>query len=629
MNNLVGSSFCNFLKCDSSLNLTDYSAFLKFPSKDCITFKWTTLVISGPPSTRESSILQLLLNECPDTVDPDLERENIGKIVTNLMQVEEPKKCMWKRMNNDSLRALGEEERNNSRSPHPHLVHLIDSRGHAAFLKIAPGLLHYNPVNIFTLKLNEKLDDESVKFYYTYKINKEHFSEPKERQLTHLQHLEASFRSLLCISPPDMRITISPELPHFILVQEILQDSSDENNDLLRSNNLILQSRLIYRFESVTKKHKETRDKDIIFPITRSDNTMAINIRRKICKSFVEATFPYKWFRFLLQLYQLQSKNLINKSECLDIGRTLDMDPVDIEAALIYFHNLTIFLYFPKVLPDIVFLHSQLIFDKLAELISITIPNAYEHLDEEVCIRNPIPDGSHKQLLTAGTFESRILECFPDFPPRFTAESFLKVMEHLHVLEKLPLPKALYFLPLALPTTPHPNAFTKRFEVYVDPLVLTWNIEPLHQGILHELVIHLLKHDKSPKFCLPKLNAEECQYRNVIRLRCLDQGGSILLVDSIYWLEIYYFGKLDNCPGLRSAILEEICKLEKKYHIKQKVEECFICRLEHKEVKATNKHLCYVNVCNTVTCENEMTVGDLDPFLQLPWFKKTDQNIQG
>ena len=41
-----------------------------------------------------------------------------------------------------------------------HWIYCVDSGGQVAFLDIAPALLHYNLVNILTLKLNKKLNDK-------------------------------------------------------------------------------------------------------------------------------------------------------------------------------------------------------------------------------------------------------------------------------------------------------------------------------------------------------------------------------------------------------------------------------------------------------------------------------------
>ena len=96
------------------------------------------------------------------------------------------------------------------------------------------------------------------------------------------------------------------------------------------------------------------------------------------------------------------------QSKCLEIGVPLKMDVSDIKAALKHYHDLTIFLYFHKVLPNIVFLHPQPLFDKLSELISTSFADAVDHLEEECDIN--LPPGAHKQLKNEGTFEKRLLE---------------------------------------------------------------------------------------------------------------------------------------------------------------------------------------------------------------------------
>ena len=83
-----------------------------------------------------------------------------------------------------------------------HWIHCIDSGGQAAFLDISPALLRYNPVSILTQKLNEKLDDQP-KFYFSFKDQQ--IGIPVERQITNLQLLESSFRSLASIDQPDLR----------------------------------------------------------------------------------------------------------------------------------------------------------------------------------------------------------------------------------------------------------------------------------------------------------------------------------------------------------------------------------------------------------------------------------------
>ena len=71
---------------------------------------------------------------------------------------------------------------------------------------------------------------------------------------------------------------------------------------------------------------------------------------------------------------------VVSKKQCLRIGKAILMEQKDVEAALMYYHNLTVFLYFPKVLPNMVFLHPQPLFDTLSELISTSLVDSVDHL---------------------------------------------------------------------------------------------------------------------------------------------------------------------------------------------------------------------------------------------------------
>ena len=126
------------------------------------------------------------------------------------------------------------------------------------------------------------------------------------------------------------------------------------------------------------------------------------------------------------------------------------------------------------------------------------------------------------------------------------------------------------------------------FRQNVDPLVLTWEMKPLPQGILPGLVVNLLSRKWSPLF---DLNSDTMiKYRNAISLMCVKQGGVLLLIDAIYWLEIYYSGRPSWCPVIRSAIYEAINLVVKKFHYKPILlvpQERFHCTIH-----STTDHLC-------------------------------------
>ena len=232
-----------------------------------------------------------------------------------------------------------------------HWIYAVDSGGQAAFLDIAPLLLRYNSVNILTHKLNEKLEGIS-KFFYS--VKGEVIGIPVERQITNLQLIEASFRSLTSVNPPNIPgIPCSSKKP-FSLVLGTFYDKIRESGESLDEKNSKLYSTLKQYGEALIL-HLFC-GKEVIFPVNTiakglNRQTIAEEIRRKICQSYIEAEIPVRWFLFQLDLeeYQMTSNNsMVSKSECIGIGSTLEMDKGDVNAALLYYHDLTIYLFFLK-----------------------------------------------------------------------------------------------------------------------------------------------------------------------------------------------------------------------------------------------------------------------------------------
>ena len=503
-----------------------------------------------------------------------------------------------------------------------HWIYVIDSGGQAAFLDIAPALLHYNPVNILTLKLNEKLEDQP-KFYFS--VRGKQIGEPVERQMTHLQLLEASFRSLSSVNPPNLHniySKFSHTEPHHIVLGTYY-DKISECSESLDDKDATLWSTL-KRFDEVRLNYREFREK-VIFPVNaigRGDNEikMANMIRRKICQFYIEAEIPVRWFLFRLdldQLHKTHNTTIISKSKCLEIGAPLKMDGNDVEAALKYYHDLTIFLYFHKVLPNVVFLHPQPLFDKLSELISISFADAVDHLEDE-CDIYP-PPGAHKQLKNEGTFEKRLLEsCLSQgFSAEFSIDDFLKLMEDVFIIGSLPQP-GKYFLPSVLPTATLSESSKAIFTSNTDPLILTWDMKSLPQGLFPALVVNLLNRKSSPQFDLDS-SSGNLQYRNAIHMQCIGLGGAVLLVDAIYWLEIYYTGPSNKCCVIRHSVKEGVKAVVEKFRYKLTLsipQECFHCTV-HK----TSDHLCRPNEDQkrVTCCNNIVLLADINQSRQAPW----------
>ena len=512
-----------------------------------------------------------------------------------------------------------------------HWIHCIDSGGQAAFLDIAPALLRYNPVNILTQKLNEKLDDQP-KFYFSFKGQQ--IGIPVERQITNLQLLESSFRSLASIDQPDLRkihVKFSHPKPSLLVLGTFFDKVMECVGESLEQKNTRLWSTL-KQFSDVRLNYCE-REKQIIFPLNTTargeyEKQIAKKIRTIVCQSYIEAEIPARWFLFQLELQDLQETTesmVVSKRECLKIGLTLKMNRRDVEAAFMFYHDLTIFLYFPDVLPDVVFLHPQPLFNKLSELISISFADAVAYLEEMNII---LPSNAHNQLKCEGIFMRELLDCLSEgFTPDFTADDFLKLMDNRFIIAPLP-EKGKFFLPSVLPTTSHLENIKGPFLKQLDSFALTWDMKPIPQGLFPALIVSLLKRHVSPQFDLhqpsqlDEIPEESMQFRNAIQLSCIGPGGSVLLVDSIYWLEIYYTGRSIKCSSLKQAVLECIGDIIMKFQYKPVLSiphERFLCLI----CPPPFNHLCRPDEDKVIVtcCRDSRLTADINPSRQLPWIQ--------
>ena len=513
-----------------------------------------------------------------------------------------------------------------------HWIYCVDSGGQAAFLDIAPAILRYSPVNILTQKLNEKLEDKA-KFFFSFKGQL--IGAPVEREITHLQLLESSFRSLASIDQPDLRqihVKFSHPEPSLLVLGTFFDKITECVGESLKEKNVRLWSTLS-QFRGVHENFCEAK-KEIIFPVNttargESEMEIAERIRTIVSRSYIEADIPARWFLFKLELENLQKitkSMVVNKRECFRIGLTLEMDQKDIEASLLYYHDLTIFLYFPAILPNVVFLHPQPLFNKLSEVISVSFADAGTYLEKMNII---VPRNAHLQLKSVGIFTRDLLDCFPDgFSLDFTADDFLKLMEDIFIVASLP-EKGKFFLPCVLPTTSNLENIRSSFTKDTDALVLTWDMKPIPQGIFPALVVNLVKRQKSPKFdlfCPPtseERSEELLQYRNAIQLFCLDLGGGVLLIDAICSVDVYYSGPSKKCSVIRTALLEGIGDVVKKFQYKPILslpQERFYCST----CASSTKHLCRPDVEQNILtcCRNPRLTANIDHLRQLPWIIK-------
>ena len=174
-----------------------------------------------------------------------------------------------------------------------HWIYAVDSGGQAAFLDIAPALLRYNSVNILTHKLNKKLEDVP-KFYFS--VEGERIGNPVERLITNLQLIEASFRSLTSVNPPNLPgIPCSIKEPLSLVLGTFYDKINDSGESLDEKNSKLLSTLKQYGDTLILHRFRGNK---VIFPVNTNARdklyrqAMAEEFLNEICQSYIEAEIP-------------------------------------------------------------------------------------------------------------------------------------------------------------------------------------------------------------------------------------------------------------------------------------------------------------------------------------------------
>ena len=131
-------------------------------------------------------------------------------------------------------------------------------------------------------------------------------------------------------------------------------------------------------------------------------------------------------------------------------------------------------------------------------------------------------------------------------------------------------------------------------------------------------VVALLNRKEPPFFTLECLTAQfPCQLRFAVKLRSKKPPGSLLLVDTMLWMEIYWTGRASECSMLRSVIMAAVfsCAKPLVYHPSAlKSNPAILCNQKHhRQRDMPSIHLALVDVSSDNVTVASCTIQDLEP----------------
>lgn len=385
-----------------------------------------------------------------------------------------------------------------SRSFHEaHWIHLLDSGGQPQFSDMLCIFNRGNSLYVIVMKITESLEDKPT---FTYSVNGTPLSVPKELTATNLQIIENFVRSVAASRSSIVKIgdrSISGK-PAFAIVATHCDKSKFKRliglKETIKEKNAELQSHL-KEFLDLFIYYKHDSNK-LIFPV---DNLCVLNrrdISAKIRERIMSRTdiigfsvqVPIRWYMFEIKMKEEaaatdSNHGMISLDSCYTIGIKLGMIRSDVDQCLVYLDSMTLCLYYPSILPRVVFTNSQFLIDSLSNIVRLSF------IDNEQSIL-PKGVGLSDEVLVAfkrdGVFDESLLDGLglTFVPDLFSKSDLLSLLQYLHLISPINSSIAThYFMPIVLPpqhTTQEKKDFWSKA---IDPLLITFSSKLVLQVI--------------------------------------------------------------------------------------------------------------------------------------------------
>ena len=219
--------------------------------------------------------------------------------------------------------------------------------------------------------------------------------------------------------------------------------------------------------------------------------------------------------------------------ECQILATRLKINNETLKAALNYLDELNILLYYPSLLPNLLFAEPQALVDKSSELVAFNYKLRCKQISEALTFE-------WKQFRDEGVVTLRMLEderfSHHYAPKLFTPSDLIKLFRGLLIFA--PLTTKKYFMPSLLPMIPAEEV--KRYcpppSSTITPLLVHFSNRCAPNGVYCALVVHLLS---VWKLLYRSGTSPACVSRNCICFRLPGKPATVSLIDSFSFFEVH------------------------------------------------------------------------------------------
>ena len=453
-----------------------------------------------------------------------------------------------------------------SRQPlRAHWMHYIDSGGQPQFLEVLAAFVRNISLLILLIKLSEELSaPPSVEYFSPDGKSHELGVFPLTNEQLLLQAAQLSLFHCSQISLPHVE-TRQSQMKTVIVgtfkdQENHCKETRGEKNCRLKQLLKPFQEYLIPRSKS-----------EIIFPVNaksagqgEKEDPVASELRGVIQKFAprLRMRFPLQWYFLEMELRKLGLK-IITKFKCWEIARKLEFESKEaLEAALQYLHEANLFLYYPDVLSNTVFIVPQVVISNITHLYEHHIdlkdaPDAQIISEDDLRYRD-------QALFTADNLSSLDNDYSKDV---FPDDDLLKLLQHRLIVAEMPFlmnGKTCYMMPSLLPALE--GKINRPQFTAASPLVVTFPEGWVPIGLCCAAIVSLLSNKAKLPLKIAEFGSSMISklYKNRLEFSIGDHPGTVTLVNTMKQFELHPSSTLPIklLPLIKQVIdqsLEEAC----------------------------------------------------------------------
>ena len=434
-------------------------------------------------------------------------------------------------------------------------INFIDSGGQPQFHEVLPAFIRNTTATIFVMKLSERLDEHPLIEYFDK--NGELCGKSYPHALSNDQMLQCCVRTIHS-RPSTGEGKYSKTLvvgTHKDLESTCSETRVEKNRKLVDMLMPILQDELVLYSPRL-------QDTEVIFPIntqtpTEQDHQVCALIRKQV-EDKKCAPPPYKipigWFLLEQDIIKASKGGVISKKQCISIASLLNIHAEPLTAALKYFDDLNIFLYYPSVLSELVFSEPQILLNKVTELVHFSYSLRSDR--PPLAVEGKWLQFRDKGMITVDMFQDERFSTHY-IPDLFTSADLIKLFEHLLIVA--PLSSTEYFMPslLQMITPEEVSKLLPPPSSSAAPLLVHFPAGCAQNGVFCALVVYLISKCQWKFACNVKGNPL-CVSRGCVHFQFPGKPAFIVLVDNFSYFEVHVtmrntmYSKI--CPRIREAI---------------------------------------------------------------------------